>query len=85
MHVSGGFEIAAQFIGDVLSHEVERDDAAHRTDEFLNPSCVLCSAQLVGSRDARRIKVMALSCCGCRPFTMAVVMSGASQGRRKRL
>ena len=50
-----------------------------------NPSCVRCSCQSAGSRDARRINVMALSCCGCRPLTIAAVISGASQGRRSRL
>ncbi len=48
-----------------------------------NPSCVLRSAQSTGSREALRINVLALSCCGWRPLTIAVVMSGASQGSRR--
>src|ERR1700736_4337105 len=48
------------------------------------PRSFRCSAQSVGSRGVRRINVLAVSCGGFRPLTMAVVMSGASQGRRRR-
>ena len=40
-------------------------------------------AQPAGSRGVRRINVRAVSCGGFRPFMMAVVMSGARQGRRR--
>ena len=42
-------------------------------------------AQSAGSRGVRRINVWAESCGGLRPLMMAVVMSGASQGRRRRV
>jgi hypothetical protein len=48
------------------------------------PRSCRCSAQPTGSRGVRRINVLAVSCGGFRPLMMAVVMSGASQGRRKR-
>jgi hypothetical protein len=48
------------------------------------PRSFRCSAQPAGSRGVRRINVWAVSCGGFRPLTMAVVMSGASQGRRRR-
>ena len=48
------------------------------------PRSFRCSAQPAGSRGVRRINVWALSCGGFRPLMMAVVMSGASQGRRRR-
>jgi len=48
------------------------------------PRSFRCSAQPAGSRGVRRINVLAVSCGGFRPLTMAVVMSGASQGRRRR-
>jgi hypothetical protein len=84
-HVCDGLEIGAQLVRDLPFHEAARDDAAHRADEFLNPSCVRCLAHSAGSRDACRISDLALSCCGCRPLMRAVVMSDASQGRRRRL
>src|SRR3984893_1944485 len=49
------------------------------------PRSFRCSAQSVGSRGVRRINVWAVSCGGFRPLMMAVVMSGASQGRRRRV
>jgi hypothetical protein len=48
------------------------------------PRSFRCSAQPAGSRGVRRINVLAVSCGGFRPLMMAVVMSGASQGRRRR-
>jgi hypothetical protein len=48
------------------------------------PRSFRCSAQPAGSRGVRRINVWAVSCGGFRPLMMAVVMSGASQGRRRR-
>ena len=48
------------------------------------PSSVRCSAQSTGIRGVNRINPLAVSCGGCRPWTMAVVMSGASHGRRRR-
>jgi hypothetical protein len=50
---------------------------------FQNPSSVRCPVQSAGSREALRINVLALSCRGWRPLTIAVVMSGASQGSRR--
>jgi hypothetical protein len=41
---------------------------------FQNPNSVRCSAQSAGSREALRIKLLALSWCGWRPLTIAVVM-----------
>ena len=48
------------------------------------PRSFRCSAQPAGSRGVRRINVWALSFGGLRPLMMSVVMSGASQGRRRR-
>src|ERR1035437_1107913 len=48
------------------------------------PRSFRCSAQSGESRGVRRINVWAVSCGGFRPLMMAVVMSGASQGRRRR-
>ena len=50
---------------------------------FQNPSRVRCSVHSAGSREALRTNVLTLSCCGWRPLTIAVVMSGASQGSRR--
>src|ERR1700730_16393024 len=47
------------------------------------PRSLRCSAQSTGSLGVRRINVWAVSCGGFRPLMMAVVISGASQGRRK--
>jgi hypothetical protein len=48
------------------------------------PRSFRCSDQPAGSRGVRRINVWAVSCDGFRPLMMAVVMSDASQGRRRR-
>jgi hypothetical protein len=48
------------------------------------PRSFRCSAQPAGSRGVRRTNVWAVSCGGFRPLMIAVVMSGASQGRRRR-
>src|ERR1700719_4428920 len=48
------------------------------------PRSFRCSAQPAGSRGVRRINVLAVSCGGFRPLMMGVVISGASQGRRRR-
>jgi hypothetical protein len=50
------------------------------TPEFQHPSSVRCSAQSVGSRDALRINVMALSCCA--ETAMASVNCGAANVTR---
>lgn len=50
---------------------------------YRKPNSDRCSAQSAGKRDARRINVIALRCCGCRPLRIAVVMSGANHGRRR--
>ena len=47
------------------------------------PSSLRCSAQSTGRCADRRINLLAVSCGGLRPFTMAAVMSGASQGSLK--
>jgi len=49
---------------------------------YRKPSSVRCSTQSTGNRDAPRINVIALRCCGCRPLMIAVVMSGANHRRR---
>lgn len=47
------------------------------------PSRARCAAQSAGSFAISRINRLVLSCGGCRPLTIAVTMSGASQRRRR--
>ena len=58
-----------------------RRDAHPMADE--NPSSLRCSTQSMGRRGRRRMSDLAVSWRGWRPVRIAVVMSGASQGRRR--
>jgi hypothetical protein len=45
---------------------------------FQNPSSVRCSVQSAGSREALRINVLALSCCGWRGCEWGCLRPNAS-------
>ena len=58
----------------------ERKACSHR-----NPSSARCSVHSAGRCAVKRINFLALSCGGCQPLTIEVVMSGASQRSRSRI
>ena len=88
-NLSGAFSWLTFFAGGAADVRRSRSDWGRELAEPTicsqrKPRSFRCSAQPAGSRGVRRINVWAVSCGGFRPLMMAVVMSGASQGRRRR-
>src|SRR6202022_53684 len=85
-NLSGAISWLTFFAGGAADVRRSRSDwrrelAESRICSQRKPRSFRCSAQPAGSRGVRRINVWAVSCAGFRPLMMAVVMSGASQGR----
>ena len=70
-----------------IAHSVERarGERPNPTHVYWKPSSFRCSLQSTGIWSVSRINFLAVSWGGFLPLTMAVMMSGASEGSRKRL
>jgi hypothetical protein len=68
-----------------IAHSVERarGERLSPTYVYWKPSSFRCSLQSTGIWSVTRINFLAVSLGGFLPLIMAVMMSGASEGRRK--